>query len=114
MVAVVEGDDRRPAGGVPRDLHGVLDGLRAGVEQGRALLVVAGSERVELLADLRRTPRRALTMKQVCVNRLICSVTASMTRWLPLPTVVDRDARAEVDELVAVGVAHDAARPSAT
>ncbi len=27
-------------------------------------------------------------MKQVCVNALICSVTASITRWLPLPTVV--------------------------
>ena len=27
-------------------------------------------------------------MKQVCVKAAICSVTASMTRWLPLPTVV--------------------------
>ena len=29
-----------------------------------------------------------VTMKQVCVNAAICSVTASMTRWLPFPTVV--------------------------
>ena len=27
-------------------------------------------------------------MKQVWVNAAICSVTASTTRWLPLPTVV--------------------------
>ena len=27
-------------------------------------------------------------MKQVWVKSLICAVTASMTRWLPLPTVV--------------------------
>jgi hypothetical protein len=42
VVAVVEGDDRRAAGGVPGDLHGVLDGLGAGVEQGGLLRVVAG------------------------------------------------------------------------
>ena len=29
-----------------------------------------------------------VTMKQVWVKAAICSLTASMTRWLPLPTVV--------------------------
>ena len=42
VVAVVEGDDRLPAGHVTGDLDGVLDGLGAGVEQGGALLMVAG------------------------------------------------------------------------
>ena len=51
MVAVVERDDGLPPGGRAGDLDGVLDGLGAGVEQRRALLVVAGRQRVELLAD---------------------------------------------------------------
>ena len=51
VVAVLEGDDRLPAGEGPRDLHGVLDGFGAGVEQRAPLLVVTGGELGERLAD---------------------------------------------------------------
>ena len=110
VVGVVEGDDRRAAGGVAGDLHGVLDGLGAGVEQRRALLVVAGGQLVELLADLhvlvvRRDHEAGVREGGDLLGDGVDD---------PLVAVADRrhgDAGAEVDELVAVGVAHDAARP---
>ena len=51
VVGVVEDDDGLPAGGQPGDLDRVLHGLGAGVEQRRALLVVAGGQPGQLLAD---------------------------------------------------------------
>ena len=45
MEAVLEDDDRRPAGRGARDLDGVLDRLRAGVDEDR-LLALAGARRV--------------------------------------------------------------------
>ena len=52
VVGVVEDDDGLPAGGVPGDLDRVLHGLGAGVEQRRALVVRAGRQPAEFLADL--------------------------------------------------------------
>ncbi|MDH6453239.1 hypothetical protein M2155_005647 [Streptomyces sp. SAI-119] len=52
VVAVVEDDDGLPLGVRPRDLHGVLDGLGAGVEQGALLRVVTRGELGEGLGDL--------------------------------------------------------------
>ena len=52
VVAVVEHDHGLPLGVCPGDLHGVLDGLGAGVEQRSALLVVAGGQPVQGLAHL--------------------------------------------------------------
>ena len=49
---VVEHHDRRAARVLARDLHGVLDGLGAGVREHRLLLVVAGVERVQPLGEL--------------------------------------------------------------
>ena len=110
VVRVVEGDDARPTGEVPRHLHGVLDGLGPRVEQCRALVVVARGELVELLRDLdvllvgvdhEARVREGVDLLGDGVDD-------------PLVAVADgrhRDARAEVDELVAVGVTQDAARP---
>ena len=50
-----------------------------------------------------------VTMKQVWVKSATCACTASTTRGAALPTDVDRDAGAEVDQLVAVDVDDDAA-----
>ena len=74
MEAAVEGDDRRAPGLRARDLHGVLDGLGAGVEED-ALLVcaAAGRELAELAADvdvgLVRGDHEALV--QVAVHLLV-------------------------------------------
>ena len=51
VVGVVEDDDGRPAGRDAGDLHRVLDCLGSGVEKRRRLVVIAGGERVQLLAD---------------------------------------------------------------
>ncbi len=51
--AAVEGDDRRAAGGGAGDLHRVLDGLGAGVQEDRLLVfAAAGRELAEPAADL--------------------------------------------------------------
>jgi len=50
VVAVVERDDGLAPGGVPGDLHRVLDRLRAGVEQRGALLVSARRATGQFLA----------------------------------------------------------------
>ena len=47
-------DDRLAAGGVAGDLHGVLDGLGAGVGEERLLREIAGRERVQPLGELDR------------------------------------------------------------
>ena len=57
-------------------------------------------------------PSYGVIMKQVWVNRAACSATAATTAGAALPTEVDRDARAEVDQRVAVHVdEHAAAGP---
>jgi hypothetical protein len=49
---VFETDDRRPPGEGPRDLHGILDRLGAGVDQEGALVVGARRNAVEPLGQL--------------------------------------------------------------
>ena len=51
MVGVVEGDDGVPAGSQAGHLNGVLDGFSTGVEQHGSLLMVARGEPVQLLGD---------------------------------------------------------------
>jgi hypothetical protein len=65
---VVERDDRRAAGGVAGDLHGVLDRLGARVEQRRALLVVAWVSALSF-SQTSTYLSYGVTMKQVCVKR---------------------------------------------
>src|SRR6185312_10552481 len=52
VIGVIESDHRLLAGVAARDLHGVLHRLGARVEQGAALLVVAGRQPIEGLRDL--------------------------------------------------------------
>ena len=52
MIAVLDDDNGLSTGVRAGDLDGVLDCLSTGVEQCRALLMVAGSHPVERLADL--------------------------------------------------------------
>ena len=108
VVGVVEHDDGVAAGVVARHLHRVLHRLGPGVEERRALLVVAGGELGELLADLdvllvgRDHEAGVGEVGDLALHRLDH----------PRRGVADgghRDARAEVDELVAVDVAEDAA-----
>ena len=108
MVGVVEDDDRVAAGVVAGDLDGVLDGLGAGVEERGPLLVVARGQLGELLADLdvllvgRDHEAGVGEVGDLSLHRLDH----------PRRGVADRgdgDARAEVDQLVAVDVAQDAA-----
>ena len=56
---LVERDDRGPAGCRARDLHRVLDRLRARVHEQRPLLVRAGRALVQLPRTPRRSPRTA-------------------------------------------------------
>ena len=108
MVAVVERDDGLAAGGVPGDLHRVLDRLRAGVEQRGALLVRPRRAPGQFLAHLDVTLVRGHHEAGVREpGRLL-----GHPRGHPGRRVAYRDHRdpgAEVDEGVAVGVHDDAA-----
>ena len=107
VVGVVEHDDRVAAGVVARHLHRVLHRLGAGVEERRALLVVAGGELGELLADLdvllvgRDHEAGVGEVGDLALHRLDHLRRGVADRG-------HRDAGAEVDELVAVDVAEDA------
>jgi hypothetical protein len=100
---VVEHHDGLPAGDVPGDLDGVLHGLRAGVEQHRALLVRPRRQRVELLAHLQvalvRRDHEAGVAEPVDLR-----VHGLGHRGCRVADVRHGDAGAEVDELVAVHV----------
>ncbi len=94
---------------LPRDLHRVLDGLRAGVREHRLLLVVAGCERVQAFGqldvglvrrDVEARVRVELELPLGGRDHLGCRV----------PDVQHRDARGEVDQPVPVDVFDDRAR----
>ena len=108
MVGVVEDDDGVAAGVPAGDLHGVLDGLGAGVEQRRALVVVAGGEPVERLAHLDVPLVRG--HHEAGVGELgDLGLHPRDDLGGGVADVDDGDAGAEVDELVAVDVDEDAA-----
>ena len=111
MVRVIEDDDGVLLGVVTSDLDRVLDCLCARVEERGALLVVAGGELVELLGDVdvalvggdgEAGVRELLDLGDDCLDDLGCRVA----------NAGHGDARAEVDERVAVNVNHDAAASS--
>ncbi len=108
MVGVLEHHDGRSAGEAPRDLDGVLDGLGARVEQRAALVEVARGERVQRFADLdvplvgghhEAGVREARDLAADGLDHVGHGVADRG----------DRDARAEVDEVVAVDVDEDRA-----
>ena len=108
MEAVLEGDDRVAPGVVAGDLDRVLDRLGAGVDQHRALLVVAGRQPVERLAhrDIALVRRH----HRAGVGELLDLALDGLDHCRGAgPDVDDGDAGAEVDEGVAVDVDHDAA-----
>jgi hypothetical protein len=105
---VVEDGHGGPAGVGSGDLHGVLDGLSAGVEQRRLLRVVAGRQLRELLADVdvpvvRRHHETGVGegahLLGDPVDHLGCGVADAG----------DRDPRRQVDQRVAVDVDDHAA-----
>ena len=111
VVAVVEDDDRLPPGVGAGDLHRVLDGLGTGVEQRRALLVVARRQPVERLAhvDVALVRRDHEAGVGEAGDLLLHPGDHGVGR---VADVDHRDARAEVDQRVAVDVdEHAAARP---
>ena len=87
----------------------VLQGLAAGVEERGALLVVSGGDPVQRLGhrDVGLVGRGE--EKQVWVYCASWAARAATTAGAALPTVVSRDAAAEVDEGIAVDVEDDAA-----
>src|SRR5229473_3045185 len=103
VVGVVERDDRRPAGGVPGDLDGVLHRFRPGVEQRGALVVVTGGPPGELLAD-----RHVLLVRgdhETGVGEPLGLLTDSgRDAGRAVAHRRHRDPRAEVDQGVAVDV----------
>ena len=110
MVGVVEGDDGLTSGHMTSDLHGVLDGLGAGVEERRTLFVIAWRHLVELLGDRdvrlvgrdhEAGVRERLDLLLHCIDDPLVAV--AHTRH--------GDAGPEVDELVAVGVDEDPVLP---
>ena len=108
MVGVVERDHRLPTGVRAGDLDGVLDGLGAGVEEHGALVVVARGQLVEPLGH-RDVPLVGRDHeagvgegRDLLLHRRDDPRGARADRG-------DRDARAEVDEHVAVDVLDDAA-----
>ena len=103
VVGVVEGNDRRTAGGQPRHLDRVLHGLGAGVEQCGALVVIAGSQGVEELGDLHVSlVGRHHETGVGEVSRLVGD--GGGDGGVGGAHGGDRDTRPEVDEGVAVGV----------
>ena len=108
VVAVVERDDGLLAGVLAGDLDGVLDRFGAGVEQRALLRVVARRDAVEGLGDgdvglVRRDHEAGVReLRDLRLHRLDdLRVRVAERRH--------GDARAEVDERVAVGVDDDAA-----
>ena len=108
MVGVVEDHDRGAAGGQARDLDRVLDGLGAGVEERGGLVEVARGQARELLADLdvvlvgrdheagvREVGHRAADRLDDLGHRVADGG--------------DGDARAQVEQAVAVDVLEDGA-----
>ena len=103
VVGVIEDHDSWPPGGIPGDLDGVLHRLRAGVEQRRALLVITGSQPVELLADLHVPLVRGDHEAGMGEARhLLGDPLDDPLRAVAHPG--DRDAGAEIDQRVAVDV----------
>ena len=103
VVGVVEDADRVAAGGHAGDLHGVLDGLGPGVEERRLLRVVAGRQLGQGFADLDVPGVRSDHEARVGEGRDLV-VDGPDDRRRGVADRDDRDARAEVDEGVAVGV----------
>ena len=110
VVRVVERDNRGPPRGVPGDLDGVLHRLRAGVDQRRPLVVIAGGAAGEFLAHghvllIRRDHEAGVSEPRGLLTD---------PRGHPRRAVAHRghrDPRPEVDERVAVCVdQHPAAR----
>jgi hypothetical protein len=100
---MVEDDHRGSAGRVAGNLDGVLDGLRARVEQRRALVVVAGREPVQFLADAHVALVRGDHETGVGEPLDLLADRVDHRRG-GIADAGDGDARAEVDELVAVDV----------
>ena len=103
MIGVVEHDDRVASGGQPGHLDGVLDGLRAGVEQRGPLLVTAGGQPVQGLAD-RDVPVVRRDHKAGVGERSHLLLDRGRDSRVGVAGVDHGDARAEVDERVAVDV----------
>jgi hypothetical protein len=108
VVGVVERDDGHLLREVARDLHGVLDGLGARVEERRALLVVAGGELVELLGDGDVVVVGGDGEARVREGVELGGDGLDDAR-VGVADAGHGDARAEVDDRVAVGVDDDAA-----
>ena len=105
---MVKRDDGRPPGERARDLDRVLHSLGARVEQGGALLALAGGQFIEALGDL----------EVLLVGRdheagvgevLDLRLHGRDHSWRRVAHGGDRDSGAEVDQVVAVDVDEDAA-----
>ena len=103
MEPVLEAHDALAAGERAGGLHGVLDRLGAAVQQQRALLVIAGRDRVEPLGqgDVRLVAGDGKADVEVPVELVAHGLEHG---GVPVPHVDDADAAAEIDELVAVDV----------
>ena len=86
VVAVVDDHHGGPAGGGACDLHRVLHRFGAGVEQGRALLVVARGEPVQLLAH-RHVALVGRDHEAGVGEAPTCSRTPATTSGAALPTL---------------------------
>jgi len=106
VVRVVEHGDARASGELAGDLDGVLDGFGAGVEQHGLLREVTGRVLGEQFRDanvrLVRGDREHAVgqQRELLAGRLDDGI-------IGVPDRHDPDARAEVDELVAVDVDDD-------
>ncbi len=108
VVGVVEAHHGGASGGHARDLDGVLDRLGARVEQGRLLGVIARGEFGELFGHLDVALVRG--DHEAGVGELLhCLVHASHDSRRSVADRCHGDARAEVDQVVAVGVDQNAA-----
>lgn len=106
MVRVVEHHDGLSTGVLARDLHGVLDGFGAGVEQGRPLLVVTGGQAVEGLGDGDVAVVGGDREARVGEGSDLLGDRGDDT-GVRVADARHGDARAQVDERVVVGVHHD-------
>ena len=108
VVGVVEGDDGLPAGGEPCHLDGVLHGFGARVEEGGALLVIAGGHGVEPLGEFHVALVRGDHETGVGEAGGLLGHRCRDT-GMRCADAGDGDARAQVDERVSVDVDDDAA-----